>query len=961
MFREGAEAILNLMSDVFSLLSKSFREELDKAGFKKPTEIQELAFPVILNKENSLLIAPTGTGKTEAVVLPIFELLLRKRSEEQLKGISILYITPLRSLNRDIFRRLTQIGKNLDIDVQVRHGDTPANVRRMQAVNPPNMLITTPETLQAILPGKRMQRHLSSVRWVIVDEVHEVATDKRGAQLSLGLERLRDVVGLDFQRIGLSATVGSSEPIASFLAGRGGQIRVIKAFEPKEFEIWVESPPTTDDDERLAKNVLLSAGSVSRIRRLINLVEEHRSTLIFTNTREHAEALASRIRVLKPNLKIGIHHGSLSRDIRMETERAFREGELKAVVCTSSLELGIDVGAVDFVIQYLSPRQVTKLIQRVGRSGHLIGAKPSGCILTAWPDDILEGGVIARLALENALETLTVHQNAMDVLAHQIVGMILDKKRVSVSDAFRIVTGAGPYATLALEEFMSVVTQLQRVGLIRLDGDIIKLRLLKAYRYYFENLSMIPDVKQYTVFDFVRRLKIGILDQEFVGRNGKPGVEFIMHGQTWRIISVNEEKMSVDVEPVAQTLGAIPSWEGEIIPVPLEVAQRVGELRWRVAEKIVTSRDPLEALEGYPLDSFASAKVVDAVRRHMEKGFSLPTHNRIVVECFENYAIIHACFGNLVNETLSRVLGTVLSARLGAIIAVQSDPYRIAFIAPHRIDGVVLRKELLELRPEDVKVILSETLSDTSIFAWHFWHIAKRFGIVERNAEYKLLRARTLVDALRGTPVYQEALRELQMDKFDFDKTQRIIQEIRNGKIEVDIIPYGSEYSPFALPILDKIAPQDLLRPAVPTRAVVDVVKERLKTARVRLVCVFKADWEGVYSVKNVPDRIRCPKCNFTLIAAVYEGDTELRKIVDRKIKKQKLTGEEEKKWLTAWKNAGLVQTYGKEAVIVLSGRGIGPTTAARILRKPHKTEEAFYMDIVRAEREYARTRMFWD
>jgi len=948
------------MSDVFSLLSKPLREELDKAGFKKPTEIQELAFPVILNKENSLLIAPTGTGKTEAVVLPIFELLLRARSEEQQRGISILYITPLRSLNRDIFRRLTQIGKNLEIDVQVRHGDTPVNVRRMQAMKPPNMLITTPETLQAILPGKRMQRHLSTVRWVIVDEVHDVATDKRGTQLSLGLERLREIVGRDFQRIGLSATIGSPELIASFLAGRR-KIRVIKAFEPKEFKIWVESPTTTSEDEELAKSVLLSAGSVSRIRRLIDLVEAHRSTLIFTNTREHAEALASRISVLKPSLKIGVHHGSLSRDIRMETERAFREGEFKAVVCTSSLELGIDVGEVDFVIQYLSPRQVTKLIQRVGRSGHAIGAKPSGCILTAWPDDVLEGAVIAKLALDETLELPKFHRNSLDALAHQIVGMILDKKRVNVSDAFRIATGAWPYNALALETFMSVVNQLEREGLIRLDRGEIKLRQLKAYRYYFENLSMIPDVKQFTVFDFARRQKIGILDQEFVGRNGKPGVEFIMHGQTWRIISVNEEKRAVDVEPVAQTLGAIPSWEGEIIPVPFEVAQRVGELRGKIAERIIISRDPLEALEDYPLDSVAARKVVDVVRRHVEKKFPLPTHTRIVVECFENYVIIHACFGNLVNETLSRVLGTVLSARLGAIIAVQSDPYRIALIAPHHIDPRVLRRELLELKPEDVTIVLSETLSDTSIFAWHFWHVAKRFGVIEKNADYKSLRARTLVDALRGTPIYLEALRELELDKLDFEETQRIIQEIHYGKIEIDIIPYGSEYSPFALPILDKIAPQDLLRPAVPTRAVVDVVKERLNTARVRLVCIFKADWEGVYTVRNVPERVRCPKCKFTLIAAVYEGDTELRKIADRRIKKQKLTLEEEKKWLTAWRNAGLVQSYGKKAVVVLSGRGIGPTTAARILRNPHKTEDEFYMDIVRAEREYARTRMFWD
>ena len=949
------------MANTFALFSKLLRKEIQRAGWKEATEIQKLAFPVILRGENALLIAPTGTGKTEAACLPVFELFIRERSKSIPRGISILYVTPLRALNRDIFRRLIEIGRRLGIEVQVRHGDTATGVRRMQALKPPNMLITTPETLQAILPGKRMQKHLSSVRWVIVDEIHELATDKRGAQLSIGLERLREITSTEFQRIGLSATIGSPELIAHFLAGSRRKATVIKAYKSKEWKVVVESPTATAEDETLGKKFLISAGSVCRIRRLFDLVNEHKSTLIFTNTREHAEALASRIRVLKPSLRIGIHHGSLSRDARVETEKEFREGTLQGVVCTSSLELGIDVGSVDFVAQYLSPRQVAKLVQRVGRSGHAIGAKPSGCILAAWPDDVLEAAVIAKLALEEKLELPKIHENALDVLAHQIVGMVLDRRRIAISDAYDVVTRAWPYSTLQSEEFMNIVKQLEREGLIRLNGEATSPKQVKTYRYYFTNLSMIPDVRQYQVFDFIRRRKMGILDQEFVGKNGRPGAEFIMHGQTWRILNLDEEREVIEVEPVDQSLGAIPSWEGEIIPVPFEVAQTVGRLREKIAENLITKMDPLEPFKEYPVDPHAAYKVITTIKKHIEAGFKLPTHNQVVIECFENYAIIHACFGNLVNETLSRILGTVLGARWGTIIGVQADPYRIAVIAPHHLDPEILQRELLELKSEEVATILFETLGDTSLFMWHFWHVAKRFGIVERGADYKSSRARALVRILRDTPLYRETLRELITEKLDLETTQKVVKEIHDSAIKIEVTPYCVECSPLALPLLDKIAPHDLLRPAVPVKAVLEVIKERLDSETVRLVCVFCGNYDGVRVVRALPDRIRCPICKSTLLAVTYGDDVELRKIVCKKIRKHELTREEEQKWLTAWKSASLIQTYGKKAAITLSGRGVGPTTAVRILRRPHKTDEEFYMNIVRAEREYARTRMFWD
>jgi ATP-dependent Lhr-like helicase len=609
----------HMTSEVFSLLSKALRQEVEGSAWERATEIQTLAIPRILKGESVLLIAPTGTGKTEAAVYPIFEQYLRTRLKQPLNGISILYITPLRALNRDIFRRLIDTGERLGIKVQVRHGDTTQYARRKQALHPPDMLITTPETLQAILPGKRMSQHLKSVRWVVVDEVHELATDKRGAQLSIGLERLR-----------------------------------MKTFESKDLEIWVDSPTAEGKDGEIAKKLMLSPGSVKRIRRLFEVIDGYKSSLIFTNTREHAEALSSRMIALRPEVMVGVHHGSLSKTARVEAETSLKAGRFKAVICTSSLELGIDVGNIEFVVQYLSPKQVTKLVQRIGRSGHVVSGKSRGCVIAAWPDDILESAVIAKFALNGILEQPKIHEKALDVLAHQVAGLALDWGTISLEDIYTLITGAWPYRELSLEELTSVVDQLAERRIIWFDGDVVSKRYPRIFHYYYENLSMIADVTHYNVVDFLRRKRIGRLDQEFIAKNGDIGQEFIMRGQTWRLISVDDEEHLVQVEPVQQSFGAIPSWEGEVIPVPFDVAQEVGRLRGKIADALQNEGTATGVLTDFSLDGNAGAKVIDIVARQIQKNYPVPTETRVLIECFENYVIIHGCFGNLVNEALGK-------------------------------------------------------------------------------------------------------------------------------------------------------------------------------------------------------------------------------------------------------------------------------------------------------------------
>lgn len=950
-----------MVENTFGQLHRPIRAHLEKIGLEQPSDIQKIAIPHILHGENVLLIAPTGTGKTLAATLPVFNMFLECRSRSESKGISILYVTPLRALNRDILRRLTDIGRELDIKVQVRHGDTPVSTRTMQAKSPPDMLVTTPETLQAILPGRRMREHLKGVRWVIVDEIHELATDERGVQLSLALERLEHLTGRSFQRIGLSATVGEEEKVGKFLAGTNRDVVITRSEELRQIHIDVQyvqpSPADTKDSDKFG----LPPATIARAKRTAEIITEKKSTLVFTNTREQAEAVGSQLHALKPNLSIRVHHGSLSREIREEVEKAFHEGTVKGVICTSSLELGMDIGSVDYIIQYMSPRMSTRLIQRIGRSGHTLRGFAKGTVIGAWADDLLEAAVLASNAREGRIERTIIHEQALDVLAHQIAGITLDLKRPKLGEIYEIVHGSYPYRELTGEQLHTLVKFLDSIGIVRLIDDVVSARFPRTFRYYYENLSVIPDVKRFDVFDFFRKRRIGSLDQDFVARKCKGGTVFIIHGQTWKIINVNEEKLSVEVEPTTPTLDAIPSWEGEIIPVSYDTAQEVGRLRAQIASNLENQEALKEIQERLQLTDAALTKITDTIRAHL-KHFQLPTDRIIVLEKFENCIVIHACFGSTVNDTLAMILASILSAKYGANVATQTDPYRIALICPFRIEPETVALELSKFTPEDVEKVLIESLQNSDLFAWKHWQAARRFGIVERKADYRTMRSRMLVRAMKESPVNQETQREVLLEKFDLAAAKEIVAKILSRELSIDITSEGAEScSPYATPIIDKIIPHDLLRPAVPSKSLTDIVKERLLAGTVRLVCIFNGDWDAVRVVGDLRERIRCPKCGSTLIAATYMRNDALLSVVKKKKKGVKLTADEEHNWRQAWLSASLVQTKGKEAIVVLAGRGVGPATATRILRKLHRSQEDLYVDILKAEREYARTRLFWD
>jgi ATP-dependent Lhr-like helicase len=953
-----------LEGTVFSLLPEEIRSALADLGFSKPTEPQRKAIPHILRGENVLLIGPTGSGKTEAALLPAFSMLLKSKEE---KGIRILYITPLRALNRDMLRRIAEWSGRLGFSVEVRHGDTALKIRRRQAVRPPAMLITTPETLQAILPGRLMRENLRTVRFVIVDEVHEIAESKRGVQLAVALERLREVTGEDFQRVGLSATIGSPEKAAGLIGGSNRRVRVIQAFPEKRYEYFIEYPLPGPEDYDLAADLLTAPEAAARIRRILEMIRSHVSTLIFVNSRTNAEMLGHRLGSLSE--VVAVHHGSLSREERHRIEDDFKEGTLKALICTSTLELGIDIGHVDFTVQYLSPRQVSALIQRVGRSGHRLDAASRGVIITAFPDDLLEAMATVRRAYRNQVEPTVIHEGALDVLAHQIAGLLMDRGEVSVDEALRILMRAYPYRKLTREMMLEVVKYMNELRLLWVDGEILR-RTRRTRRYYYENLSMIPDERRYPVIDIISDRKIGTVGEEFMALRARVGLNFLCRGKVWRIVQIEDETGRVYVVPSEDPLAAAPGWDGEMIPIPQAVAEEVGRIREEIAEDLKTLRDADAATERiakrYSVRPEAVRAAVEEIHEHLRRGLPVPTHRLILIEAYGKYVIIHSCFGEIVNVTLGCIFDSVLSDR-ELITGWWNDGYRILIEAPRKIrrnELEHLASVLFGLSEEEIDEAFTDYLKGRFPFAERLKFVAERFGALPRGrlAGPRLLSQ--ITERFKGTPVYEETLREVMTERVDLAAAKRIISQARTGSIRVRTLLSEEKPSPLAFHILEKYA--DIPELMAPRRVVISNLKRMkmsIESRKARILCISCGEWICEKRIRELPERPTCGRCDSGLLAVLgrSEDAQRLAEILKRRKSGGELTGEELKELSKARRTADLVLSYGKKAIVALQVKGVGPETAFRILGRMHFDEDEFYLDLLKAKIQFLRTRQYWD
>lgn len=955
---------MKLEPNAFDLLSTSVRCALKRMGLSDPTEPQKKAIPVIMNGENVLLIAPTGSGKTEAALLPVFSQFMTMPNKE---GISILYITPLRALNRDLVKRIQSWAEILHFTVEVRHGDTESRVRRKQALNPPDMLIMTPEALQTVLPGRLMRRNLRGVRFVIIDEVHELAGTKRGVQLTVALERLYELTGKEFQRIGLSATVGNPEEIAAFVAGVNRLVKIINVSIPKGYEYHVEYPIPRDEDYNLAGKIGTSPEATARLRRILEIVNDRGSTLIFVNSRTNAEMLGYRLSNLSSD--IAVHHGSLSKEERKAIEDQFRMGALKAIVCTSTLELGIDIGHINLVIQYLSPRKVSNLIQRVGRSGHKIDLASKGIIISAFTDDTLESIAAVRRASENLFEPVIIYENALDVLAHQIVGLVMDMGEISVDEALNIIRRAYPYRLLSKIKFLEVVKYLEVLKEVHLEENVLR-RAERSRRYYYENISMIPDERLYPVIDVVSDRRIGDLGDEFMTLRARIGLNFICKGRVWRIVEIDDESGAVYVVPSEDPMAAVPGWDGEMIPVPLSLALDAGKIRAEILEELKREEN-VEKLTSkiaakLSVEPNVVRSVVEEIGEHIKRGLPVPTDRCIVVEGFDRYIIIHACFGELVNRSLGCILDAILSDE-ELIVGWWNDSYRILMELTRKVKEPDLKRVLdviLGLSGEDVEKAFMEYLKARFPFTSNMKAIAERFGALPRGRTMSPKEIERLPGRFKGTPIYEEALKEALREKVDLESTKEMLEFIKSGSIQVKTLLSKEQPSPMAYHILSIYSDiSEFMAPKHVLMSNIERMKKSVEARTVRLLCLSCLKWSDKMVIRNMPDKLLCKECSSSLITCLKDGQNleRIRQIVSKRFKGERLTEDESRELSQARRVADLVLSYGKQAVIALQVMGVGPETAYRILSKMHMNEEDFYMDLLKAKIQFLKTRQYWE
>ncbi|MGP3668245.1 MAG: DEAD/DEAH box helicase [Candidatus Bathyarchaeota archaeon] len=946
--------------NVFSMLIKPLQKLILERGFSKPTEPQEKAIPLILEGKNVLLIAPTATGKTEAALLPVLNNFLLSKKEG---GIKILYITPLRALNRDLLERITWWCSRLDIGVAVRHGDTSLSERGKQAKKPPDMLITTPETLQAILVGRVMRKHLRFVQWVIVDEVHELACDKRGSQLSLGLERLRWITGKDFQVVGLSATIGSPEKVANFLVGVDRTCEVVKVPIFRDVKLQIVYAKPSKKDYLISTKLYTHPEVAARLRVMKNLVEKHNSVLIFTNTRSIAEVLASRFKVWDVDYPLSIHHGSLAKPSRVWAEKSLKNGQLKGLVCTSSLELGIDIGRIDLVIQYGSPRQVTRLIQRVGRSGHSIGKIPKGFIITVDPDDTLEAVVVARKALKDELEPVEIPKKPYDALCHQLAGLLLQKRRWKFEEVLNIFKKAYPYSELTMEEVIGVLSYMHnrypRIAWVSFNDHIfLRPQNVKTlYQYYFENLSMIPDEKQYLVIDQTSDTPVGVLDEAFVAEYGEPGVKFIVRGSPWKVVSILGDK--IYVKPVDDPTGAIPSWIGEEIPVPFEVALEVGWIR-RFVEESMKSKTEVDVVKElacrYPASEATITEALKEVFEHVRKGYPTPNDKRVTIEKWEDFLILQCCFGSLVNRTLARIIGHVFSEKFGEVVGVQEDPYRIVIQTEKAINPQQLKDVLLELANSDVKKILVEAVTKTGLFKRRLIHVARKFGALSKWADFSDFSLKQLIKSFEKSVIFDEAVKSTLEGDMDVEGVIKVLNWIKNGDVEV-LIMDGVDLTPIARIGVERISRKtDLIPPEKMKSILIESTKARILNEVGVFVCLNCWGFLKSIRVKDLPRKVKCPRCNSNL-AVSKEAEEKVLKVYDKR--GQNLRGKELEIYEELLESKRLVTSYGYAAVLAYMGHRLTIEDVEGILAEHAKIDEKFYELIMEAEKR-ALKRRFW-
>ncbi|MGD0728540.1 MAG: DEAD/DEAH box helicase [Candidatus Micrarchaeaceae archaeon] len=917
------------MSDLYKLF-------LERHG--SFTDIQKLSIPIIENGENCLVVAPTGSGKTEAVVLPLLESLGKNDNS----AIKILYITPLRALNRDMMKRLEELCKHTNVTIGVRHGDTTQKEKSRQTRVAPMFLITTPETLQSILPTKYIGTYLKNLKAVVIDELHELYYNKRGAQLSIALERLEELAP-NFQRIGISATIGDPELVKNFLCN-DRKCRIVKVENIKEMELSVQSPKKPRQKmEELEDKFGLDGAAIARLEKISELVSNSNSSIIFANTRQVVESLGSRLVYMNSRSSfggIGVHHSSLDKQERINIENNFKNGTIKSIIATSSLELGIDIGSVDLVIQYGSPRQSLRLAQRVGRSGHTHRGVSRGVIITTNSVETLEALAITELVRNGSFEIFRPQFGALDVLTNQICGIVLDKSKLELKKMHEIISRSYLYKDLKIEELTNLLNFMLKLRLLGFDGNIIT-GGSRTRMYYYAHLSVIPDSKRFLVKNISENRIISTLDEKFVANNVDENSVFITKGLPWKVISIDKDVISV--EPSTDLEAAVPDWTGEDIPVSHKTVQSAFLLLDKFSGK--------EHYKNLTDDSFRAIK---ELKEKQEVSF-MPSAQSLIIERLEDHSIIYTGLGTQANEALSRLLANIISLRLGRSVNVRASPYLILIGVKKDMD---LSRILMGINSSSLQNTLKGMVGETELFRYKFITIAKLFGVIDKDAAVSRSFAKRIIKVMRDSPIYEETLRELIESYFDISTLASFFDKIHKGTVKIKVIDAPSPSMLTKTILSSAYYTKELITPLTPNNELVESFSRFIMSKVAKFLCTYCG---FVFSRKlsevNGMDKIMCPSCSSSMIT-FYTDD--YNKVIRKRLEDKKLDHRDKLLVKEMLQYASLLDSYGAKAAIALSVYGIGPKSAARALMMLRHDERAFFIDLIEAQKNFVRTKKYW-
>lgn len=819
--------------DIYKILHPWAREWF-KGKFETFSEAQRQSIVDIHQGKNVLVSSPTGSGKTLTAFLSIISELTRLADQEILGDrVYCLYISPLKALDNDIEKNLdeplTEIEKIADRDLgirkAVRTGDTSQYERSKMLKNPPHILITTPESLSILLCAPKFREKLSKVRYVIVDEIHSLAENKRGVHLSLSLERLEHLTG-GFVRVGLSATVYPLERMAEFLVGyHYGQPRdclIVDVNYLKQLDMEVICPVkdiiATDPDET----------NKAMYKMLHELIQEHKTTLIFTNTRSGTESvvfnLKKRYSDSYTDQNIMAHHSSLSRELRLEAENKLKEGKLKVVVSSTSLELGIDIGYIDLVILVSSPKSVSRALQRIGRSGHQLHEKSKGRMMVVDRDDLVECALILKNALEGKIDEIHIPENCLDVLSQQIYGMAIEQ-RWDLDEALELIRRSYPYRELSKEDYHSVLSYLageytrleERYVYAKIWVDWDENRMGRrgklARMLYSTNIGTIPD-RSAAVVKCGGEV-VGRIEEDFMEKLRK-GDSFVLGGRIYRFNYARG--MSVNVSP-ASGPPTIPSWFSEQLPLSFDLAMEIqkfrGILEWEF-KKGRNKEDIIEFIHDYLYLDHNAANSIYQYFREQYLYAIVPNLKTLLVEYYtgfggRKFVVFHTLFGRRVNDALSRALAYVIARRYRHDVMISISDNGFYLSSEGKIGGL---EAFQELTTENLEEYLKEAIDRTETLAGRFRHCAgrslmilRRYKGQEKSVGRQQVKGKILLKFVKeldpNFSILKEARREVMEDFMDVKNAKKVLKLLESGKMEIKRIDTRIP-SPFAFNLVSQ-------------------------------------------------------------------------------------------------------------------------------------------------------------